>query len=400
MEELVALFFHSVDQKSNFPETELEMDIASLFPRSCVTHPPIEFDDRKPLICTVSLKRRVKRDILTATEKLYRECKNAPHPKTIHTKIIGSRRLAEPNSFFGKDMVTWLVESGWSNSVESALFLCSDILFSNKIIVPVYPFIKRFVSETVLYKFSRDMKERKETTPRRENAFKTAKDICLRRMQEHSRRSGRHNSGESDPLATSSSLSIRFRRSSSGGSTPSSGTSSPTDSGNLYIAGNLLLSMIDKGCDGQLMSQLMLRYGFISPVISDSINSKDLSHKQVFYSQEKYKFSDEVVRSVSRLATIGGSRSRRTSVMVAAVNRRLSQEVPLEQQGIYKTSSLTKDFALEKPSMTLDRASFLSTRTPTVHESSVFQETSRRYSLVEPKSRPFGIFEKFRKTSK
>ena len=46
--------------------------------------------------------------------------------------------------------------------------------------IAVYPFIKRFVSETVLYKFSRDMKERKETTPRRENAFKTAKDICLR----------------------------------------------------------------------------------------------------------------------------------------------------------------------------------------------------------------------------
>ena len=45
-------------------------------------------------------------------------------------------RLAEPNSFFGKDMVTWLVDNGWSNSVESALFLCSDILFSNKIIVP------------------------------------------------------------------------------------------------------------------------------------------------------------------------------------------------------------------------------------------------------------------------
>ena len=36
-----------------------------------------------------------------------------------------------------------------------------------------------------------------------------------------------------------------------------------------FIAsGNMLLSMIDKGCDGELTSQLMLRYGFISPVIS------------------------------------------------------------------------------------------------------------------------------------
>ena len=46
--------------------------------------------------------------------------------------------------------------------------------------VAVYPFIKRFVSDTVLYKFSRDNKDRKETTPRRENTFKIAKDICLR----------------------------------------------------------------------------------------------------------------------------------------------------------------------------------------------------------------------------
>lgn len=41
---------------------------------------------------------------------------------------------------------------------------------------------------------------------------------------------------------------------------------------------------------------------------------------------------------------------------------KVSEDIAL---GIYKTSSLTKDFALEKPSMTLDRASFLSTRTPT-----------------------------------
>ena len=64
--------------------------------------------------------------------------------------------------------------------------------------------------------------------------------IPTRRMQEQSRRSGRHNSGDSDPLSTSSSLSIRFRRSSSGGSASSSGTSSPTDSAGVYIAGMLL----------------------------------------------------------------------------------------------------------------------------------------------------------------
>lgn len=44
----------------------------------------------------------------------------------------------------------------------------------------VYPFIKKFVSDTVLYKFARDNKESKESTPRRENALKIAKDICLR----------------------------------------------------------------------------------------------------------------------------------------------------------------------------------------------------------------------------
>ena len=31
-------------------------------------------------------------------------------------------------------------------------------------------------------------------------------------------------------------------------------------------------------------------------VSADSITSRDMSHKQVFYSQEKYRFSDKVVR--------------------------------------------------------------------------------------------------------
>ena len=51
-------------------------------------------------------------------------------------EIIKHLRLAEPNSFFGNDMISWLVDNGWSNSPQSALFLCSDILFANKIIVP------------------------------------------------------------------------------------------------------------------------------------------------------------------------------------------------------------------------------------------------------------------------
>ena len=50
--------------------------------------------------------------------------------------MINYFRLAEPNSFFGNDMVTWLVDNGWSNTPESGLFLCREILFSNKIIEP------------------------------------------------------------------------------------------------------------------------------------------------------------------------------------------------------------------------------------------------------------------------
>ena len=183
----------------------------------------------------------------------------------------------------------------------------------------MYPFIKKFVSDTVLYKFSRDNKERKEATPRRENTFKIAKDICLRfvpsllslyhaallfppwplfaqtdlrinmnhsqhcypvrviystkrpwsesgykkynyvlwcnwsannmpslnrRMQDSSRRGSRHSSGgDGDPLGLSTSsthssalgLTARFRRSSSGGSTPNS-----TESGRIYIAGTFV----------------------------------------------------------------------------------------------------------------------------------------------------------------
>ncbi|XP_063690356.1 uncharacterized protein LOC134822984 [Bolinopsis microptera] len=224
-------------------------------------------------------------------------------------------------------------------------------------------------------------------------------------MQDHSRRGSRHSSGgDGDPLGLSTSsthsstlgLTARFRRSSSGGSTPNS-----TESGRIYIAGNMLLSMIDKGCDGELTSQLMLRYGFISPVISDSITSRDMSHKQVFYSQEKYRFSDKVVRAVSRLATISSARSRKPSVMMAAVNRRLSQEISPDQKGSYTTLPRTKEYVLEKPNMmTLDKPHFFTMKTPTVHESRVIniQSNSRRLSMAEPKK--LSLLEKFRKTSK
>lgn len=51
------------------PENTMVMDyVDGLFARTHVEHPTIEFDDRKPLICAVSIKRRVTRDIQTSTE--------------------------------------------------------------------------------------------------------------------------------------------------------------------------------------------------------------------------------------------------------------------------------------------------------------------------------------------
>ena len=44
------------------------MDVGRLFARTAVDHPVIEFEDRKPLICAVSHKRRVMRDIRSSTE--------------------------------------------------------------------------------------------------------------------------------------------------------------------------------------------------------------------------------------------------------------------------------------------------------------------------------------------
>ena len=272
--------------------------MCALFERTTVRHASLESKRSRTVLGRSDTSRNTLEELRNICQEIYRECKYGQKPRVIGTRKIG--RLQEANSFFGCSMVDWLVERDWSESEATAILMCKQFL-KYGIIQPVYPFIKKFVNDRVLYRFTRDNLDSSEgVAQQRDTVMKIAKDICAHRMRDIKARKDRHSSPTIDqPRSPKSPRSpFRFRRSSSNDSVKSSSSSSsnPDSYTAVHIAGNMLLEGLGKGCDSGLISQRMLRYAFIVPVMKSSITAADLSLKQKFYAEEMYKFSEEVLR--------------------------------------------------------------------------------------------------------
>eukprot|EP00116_Pleurobrachia_bachei_P002534 sb/3462796/ len=267
------------------------------------------------------------RDINTVCQRISSYFKTGPHPRTIHNKTVG--RIVIQDSFFGKDMVSGLIEEKWASKPEDAVFLCDQIMIRHGIIKPVFPFISRFYDAKILYTFTADCKADLPDTER-DSCRELAVDICEQWMTEQqlqSRVQTRRRSSESgNRFSRRSSTSSCSPGSAGGGTGSGSSSSSSGDKNTVTIPGDLLIRMVASKRSEQVgrnrmrgaadqqrnqallrMCDLMLRHGFIKPCLEygnifSTENEKfieELEKKQVFYAQNiNYQFNETIVKLI------------------------------------------------------------------------------------------------------